>query len=96
MGMGPAWFRDRQELTKMMEVIVEVCRTLVNRVGEEGRDHAHASVATPWTMVQVEAAGQTYKPVGLAGNWKATALEAKVWVEVVTEGGRRFLAAWRK
>ena len=27
---------------------------------------------------------------------KATALEAEVWVETVAEGGRRFMAAWRK
>ena len=33
---------------------------------------------------------------GIAGDWKATALKAEVWVEAVTEGGRRFMAAWRK
>ena len=33
---------------------------------------------------------------GIAGDWKATALNAEVWVETVTEGGRRFKAAWRK
>ena len=33
---------------------------------------------------------------GIAWEWKATALEADVWVETVTEGGRRFMAAWRK
>ena len=33
---------------------------------------------------------------GIAGNWKATALKAEVWVETVAEGGRRFIAAWRK
>ena len=33
---------------------------------------------------------------GIAGDWKATALEAKVWVETVTGGGRGFMAAWRK
>ena len=33
---------------------------------------------------------------GIAGDWKATASEAKVWVEEVTNGGRRFMAAWRK
>ena len=32
----------------------------------------------------------------IAGDWKATALEAEVWVETVTEGGRRFMGAWRK
>ena len=26
----------------------------------------------------------------------ATALDAEVWVERVAEGGRRFMAAWRK
>ena len=30
---------------------------------------------------------------GIAGDWKATALEAEVWVETVTDGGRRFMAA---
>ena len=33
---------------------------------------------------------------GIAGDWKATALEAEVWVETVTESRRRFMAAWRK
>ena len=32
----------------------------------------------------------------MAGDWKATALEAEVWIQTVTEGGRRFMAAWRK
>ena len=31
----------------------------------------------------------------IAGDWTATALEAGVWVETVTEGGRGFMAAWR-
>ena len=33
---------------------------------------------------------------GIAGDWKAMALNAEVWVETFTEGGRRFMAAWRK
>ena len=32
----------------------------------------------------------------IAGGWKATTLEAGVWVETATEGGRRSMAAWRK
>ena len=32
----------------------------------------------------------------ITGDWKATALKAGVWVKTVTEGGRRFMAAWRK
>ena len=35
------------------------------------------------------------RALSTAGNWEATALEAEVWVEAVTEGGRRFMAAWR-
>ena len=30
---------------------------------------------------------------GIAGDWKVTALKSEVWVETVTEGGRRFMAA---
>ena len=33
---------------------------------------------------------------GIAGDWKATALKAEVWVETVTEGGRRFMAEVEK
>ena len=33
---------------------------------------------------------------GIMGDWRATALKAKVWIDTVTEGGRRFMAAWRK
>ena len=32
----------------------------------------------------------------LASREKATALKAEVWVETVTDSGRRFMAAWRK
>ena len=33
---------------------------------------------------------------GITGDWKAMALKTEVWVEAVTEGGRRFMAAWRE
>ena len=33
---------------------------------------------------------------GTTGDCKAMALKAEVWVEAVTEGGRRFMAAWRE
>ena len=29
-------------------------------------------------------------------DWKAMALKAEVWAEAVTEGGWRFVAAWRE
>ena len=35
--------RSPQELTKIMEVVVEIKQAFHNRVGEESRDHAHAS-----------------------------------------------------
>ena len=30
---------------------------------------------------------------GIAEDWKATALEADIWVETVTEGGQRVMVA---
>ena len=33
---------------------------------------------------------------GKAGNRKATALKAEVWVETVTEGEQKFMDAWKK
>ena len=33
---------------------------------------------------------------GIAGDCESTVLEADVWDETVTEGGRRFMASWRK
>ena len=33
---------------------------------------------------------------GITRDWKAMASKAEVWVELVTEGRRRFMAAWRK
>ena len=33
---------------------------------------------------------------GIARGRKATALQAEMWIETVTEGGRRFMVAWRK
>ena len=32
----------------------------------------------------------------MTGDWKAMTLKAEVWVEAVTEGGRRFMAVRRK
>ena len=32
---------------------------------------------------------------GITGDGKATAWKAEVWIETVTDGRRRFMAAWR-
>ena len=36
------------------------------------------------------------RALGIAGDWKSTALKAEVWVETITEDGQRFMAAWRE
>ena len=33
---------------------------------------------------------------GITGDWETMAVKAEVWVEAVTKGGRRFMAAWRQ
>ena len=33
---------------------------------------------------------------GITGDWETMAIKAEVWVEAVTKGGRRFMAAWRQ
>ena len=42
-----------------------------------------------WT----DCAQSDIRAFGITGDWKATTLEAEVWVETVTEGGGRFMAA---
>ena len=32
----------------------------------------------------------------ITGDWETMAVKAEVWVEAVTEGGRRFMAVWRQ
>ena len=36
------------------------------------------------------------RTIDIVEDWKATALDTEVWDETVTEGGRRFMAAWSK
>ena len=56
-------------------------------------DHTYIHTTTKeWT----DCVQSDIRAFGIAGNWKATALKAEVWVETVAEGGRRFMAAWRK
>ena len=56
--------RSPQGLAKMMEVIVEVCRAFALTVSaKETETMCMPPPHTPRTMVQIEAAGQTYKQV---------------------------------
>ncbi|CAN0306226.1 unnamed protein product [Ascophyllum nodosum] len=36
------------------------------------------------------------RALGITGDWETMAVKAEVWVEAVTKGGRRFMAAWRQ
>ena len=56
--------RSPQGLAKMMEVIVEVCRAFALTVSAKKTETmCMPPLRTPRTMVQIEAAGQTYKQV---------------------------------
>ena len=56
--------RSPQGLAKMMEVIVEVCRAFALTVlAKKSETMCMPPPRTPWTMVQIEAAGQIYKQV---------------------------------
>ena len=56
--------RSPQGLAKMMEVIVEVCRAFALTVSAKKTETMYMPPPrTPRTMVQIEAAGQTYKQV---------------------------------
>ena len=45
-----------------------------------------------WT----DCAQSDIRAFGITGDWKTMAVKVEVWVEAVTEGGRRFMAAWRE
>ena len=64
--------------------------------------HIHSGHQVRWTYQPgsykewTDCVQSDIRTFGIAGDWKAMALNAEVWVETVTEGGRRFMAAWRK
>ena len=45
-----------------------------------------------WT----DCAQSDIRAFGITGDWKTMVLKPEVWVEAATEGGRRFMAAWRE
>ena len=53
-------------------------------------------MGTSYACMWTDCVQSDIRAFGIAEGWKATALNAEVWVETVTEGGRRFTAAWRK
>ena len=64
-------------------------RTVIGNIGVEGgEDRVGRIKKVQWTDVQSE-----FRAFGITGDWEVTALEAGVWVETVTDGRRRFIAA---
>ena len=63
-----------------------------NITKKSSRRESYLDTSTVWT----DCVQSDIRTFGIAGDWKAMALNAEVWVETVTEGGRRFMAAWRK
>ena len=51
-------------------------------------------VFSPLFILDVNFVGCTSR--GHTGDWKTMAVKAEGWVEAATEGGRRFMAAWRQ
>ena len=62
----------------------------------------HLFIKTPYAAIgsvpslSGHAIAYQWRSFGITGVWKTMALKAEVWVEAVTEGGRRFMAAWRE
>ena len=66
-------------------------RTILRNIGDAVRRGECGKEKELTTCVQSD-----LRAVGIAGDSKATASAARVWVETVTESGRGLIAAWRK
>ena len=74
--------------------------------GQLNRENEHSPVPLPSSLARPNFQARTGTDRGMfifpfqltitTGEWKTMALKAEVWVEAVTEDGRRFMAAWRK
>ena len=49
-----------------------------------------------WKGESIDCIQSEFLAFGIAGDRKAMALEAEVWVKTVGEGGREIMAAWGK
>ena len=86
--------RSPQGLAKMMEVIVEVCRAFALTVSAKKTETMYMPPPrTPWTMVQVEAAGQTYKQVQSFIYLEGTVTEVP---DISVKIARRTRACWMR
>ena len=86
--------RSPQGLAKMMEVIVEVCRAFALTVSAKKTETmCMPPPRTPRTMVQIEAAGQTYKQVQSFTYLGGAVTEVP---DVSVEIARRTRACWMR
>ena len=85
--------RSPQGPAKMMEVIVEVCRAFALTVSAKIETMCMPPPRTPRTMVQIEAAGQTYKQVQSFTYLGGAVTEVP---EMSVEIARRTRACWMR
>ena len=86
--------RSPQRLAKIMEVIVEVCRAFALTVSAKKTETmCMPPPRTPRTMVQIEAAGQTYKKVQSFTYLGGTVTEVP---DMSAEIARRTRACWMR
>ena len=85
--------RSPQGLAKMMEVIVEVCQAFALTVSAKKKTETMCMPPprTPRTMMRIEAAGQTYKPVQSFTYLGGAVTEAP---DMSVEIARRTRACW--
>ena len=50
----------------------------------------------PTVILYADCVQSDIRAFGITGDWETMAVKAEVWVEAVTKGGRRFMAAWRQ
>ena len=85
--------RSPQELAKMMEVIVEVCRASALTVSAKTETMCMPLPRTSRTMMQIEADGQTYKQVQFSTHLGGAGTEIP---DMFVEIARRTCACWMR
>ena len=76
------------------------CWMRIRRYSRELYGQPKVALSLKTRMVKAEAIADCVqsdiRAFGITGDWETMAVKAEVWVEAVTKGGRRFMAAWRQ
>ena len=96
-----AW-KDRRRADKV-EVTFRAGKSDQNRLGSvvprnrvSAADGVEGDVRSKGALEILLDLLDLYPTLDGAGDWETMAVKAEVWVEAVTKGGRRFMAAWRQ